>query len=124
MPLRNYVIIRSEQQIHFKFVNFLFLSNSFAIETTRFETKMSKVYPHFLEKHRKNPTLWSGTYLYGLCRAVPTYPGTRIRVFPRNAVMDRKTFTTIRKIRSLGTSPENFLSPVEAALLISSATVV
>ena len=73
MPLRNYVIIRSEQQIHFKFVNFLFLSNSFAIETTRFETKMSKVYPHFQKNTAKTPPFGAAhTYMAYVGQYPPT----------------------------------------------------
>ena len=35
---------------------------------------MSKVYTRFQTKRRKNPTLWGGTYLYGLYKEVPPLP--------------------------------------------------
>ena len=70
-------------QIHFEFAYFSF-SYSLGIETintfihshsslenhTRFQTKMSKVYTVFRPKWRKNPTRWSGPYLYSLYEGV------------------------------------------------------
>ena len=36
-----------------------------------FQTKMGKIYTRLRLKRRKNPTLWGGTYLYGLYKGVP-----------------------------------------------------
>ena len=41
---------------------------------TWFQTKMGKDYTRFQTKRRKNPTLWGGTYLYGLYKGVPPLP--------------------------------------------------
>ena len=63
---------------------FLLLSHAFGIEKistfvhsrrslenhTWFQTKMNKVYTSFQIKRRKNPTLWCGTYLYGIYKGV------------------------------------------------------
>ena len=35
-----------------------------------FQTKMGKIYTRLRLKRRKNPTLWGGTYLYGLYKGV------------------------------------------------------
>ena len=37
---------------------------------TRFQTKMGKVYTRFQTKTAQNPTLWGGTYIYGLYKGV------------------------------------------------------
>ena len=41
---------------------------------TWLQTKMGKDYTRFQTKQRKNPTLWGGTYLYGLYKGVPPLP--------------------------------------------------
>ena len=43
---------------------------------TQFQTKMGKLDTRFQTIKAQKPTLWVGTYLYGLYKGIPPLPGT------------------------------------------------
>ena len=89
--ISTYIIERKQKDSSnpFRICIFLFLSHSFGIETTNTfirseipsktipdsRPKWEKCIPVYRPKGRKNPTRWSGTYLYGLYTGVPRPPG-------------------------------------------------
>ena len=58
--------------------------------------KWAKSVPFFRPKRRKNPTLWGGTYLYGLCKGVP--PPPRDPYLPNAVALCRKTRNCSRPV--------------------------
>ena len=89
-PLRNYVIIYTEiktrtntihLKIHFQFAYFTFFLAHVELRRLSFpllvpsktisRPKWAKSIPVFRPKQRRNDTLWSGTYLCGVCKEVP-----------------------------------------------------
>ena len=72
-PPRNCIMLERQQRVFKSVLNFFFFIH-LELKLPIRSYSPSKTIPVFRPKRHQNPTLWSGKYLYGLCKRVPSPP--------------------------------------------------